>query len=120
MTAVTGDIMSPYYPELYQTNADCYWKIAVAAGSLVQLEIIDFDLEMHSKCRYDFLEVFDGINHRTNGRRYCGTTYPKSIQAKSNQMTIRFRSDFSTSGRGFHLKYETRKYTYRWSDNWSF
>ncbi|KAH0948163.1 hypothetical protein HN011_006977 [Eciton burchellii] len=108
MTAVTGDIMSPYYPELYQTNADCYWKIAVAAGSLVQLEIIDFDLEMHSKCRYDFLEVFDGINHRTNGRRYCGTTYPKSIQAKSNQMTIRFRSDFSTSGRGFHLKYETQ------------
>ncbi|RLU24405.1 hypothetical protein DMN91_002494 [Ooceraea biroi] len=108
MNTVTGDIMSPYYPELYQVNADCYWKIAVAAGSLVQLEIVDLDLEQHSKCRFDFIEVFEGISHRTNGRRYCGTTYPTTIQAKSNQMTVRFRSDFSTAGRGFHLKYKTR------------
>lgn len=112
MNAVTGAIMSPNYPEPYQVNADCYWKIAVAAGSFVQLEIVDFDLEDHSKCRYDFLEVFEGTTHRTDGKRYCGTTYPKIIQAKSNQMTIRFRSDFSTSGRGFYVKYETREYTY--------
>ncbi|EZA59389.1 Cubilin [Ooceraea biroi] len=84
----------------------------IAAGSLVQLEIVDLDLEQHSKCRFDFIEVFEGISHRTNGRRYCGTTYPTTIQAKSNQMTVRFRSDFSTAGRGFHLKYKTRKKYY--------
>jgi len=110
MTTVTGDIISPNYPEPYSGNADCYWKIAVAAGSLVQVIIVDLDLELHEKCRYDFIEIFDGINHRTNGRRYCDSNYPKIIQSKSNQMTIRFRSDFSNSGHGFHLKYETRKY----------
>ncbi|EFN66210.1 Cubilin [Camponotus floridanus] len=108
MTTVTGDIMSPNYPESYSANADCYWKIAVAAGSLVQLVIIDFDLEDHSKCRYDFIEISEGISHRTNGKRYCGTTYPHIIQSKSNLLTIRFRSDFSNSARGFHLKYETQ------------
>lgn len=108
MTAVTGDIISPNYPEPYSANADCIWKIAVAAGSLVQLAIVDLQLEQHDKCRYDFIEVYEGITHRTNGRRYCGNTYPKIIQSKSNQMTIRFRSDFSNTGRGFHLKYETR------------
>lgn len=112
MTAVTGDITSPNYPQPYSAQADCYWKIAVAASSLVQVVIVDFDLEQHEKCRYDFIEIYEGINHRTNGRRYCGVTYPKLIQSKTNQMTIRFRSDFSNSARGFHLKYETRRYTY--------
>ncbi|XP_071569184.1 cubilin isoform X2 [Temnothorax nylanderi] len=110
LTAVTGDIISPNYPEPYSANADCYWKIAVAAGSLVQLVIVDLDLEQHEKCRYDFIEIYEGISHRTNGRRYCGISYPKIIQSKSNQMTVRFRSDFSNSGRGFHLKYETQCY----------
>lgn len=112
MTGVTGDIMSPNYPEPYHINADCYWKIAVAAGSLVQLEIMDFDLEEHSSCRYDFIEIFDSTSHHTNERRYCGTTYPRTLQSKSNEMTLRFRSDFSTAGRGFHIKYQTREYTY--------
>lgn len=115
MTAVTGDIITPNYPEPYAANADCYWKIAVAAGSFVQVVIVDLDLEQHDndlKCRYDFLEIYEGISHRTRGIRYCGVTYPKIINSTSNQMTIRFRSDFSNSGRGFHLKYETSRYTY--------
>lgn len=112
MTAVTGDITSPNYPQPYSAQADCYWKIAVAASSIIQVVIVDLDLEQHEKCRYDFIEIYEGINHRTNGRRYCGGTYQKLIQSKTNQMTIRFRSDFSNSGRGFHLKYETRKYTF--------
>lgn len=110
MNAITGDIISPNYPEPYTANADCYWKIAVAAGSLVQIVIVDLDLEQHEKCRYDFIEIYEGISHLTNRRRYCGVTYPKLIQSKSNQMTIRFRSDYSNAGRGFHLKYETRTY----------
>nr|XP_012218853.1 PREDICTED: cubilin-like [Linepithema humile] len=108
MTGMTGAIISPNYPEPYSTNADCYWKIAVAAGSLIQIIIVDLDLEQHKACRYDFIEIFDGINYRTNGRRYCDNNHTKIIQSKSNHMTIRFRSDFSNGGRGFYLKYETQ------------
>lgn len=111
MNAVTGEIISPGYPEPYLHNAECYWKIAVAAGSLVQVVIADLELEHNDKCRFDFIEIFEGINHRVSKGRYCGTTYPKVIQSRSNEMTIRFRSDFTTSSRGFHLKYETRKCT---------
>ncbi|XP_039305004.1 cubilin isoform X2 [Solenopsis invicta] len=111
LSGVTGSIISPNYPEPYSTNADCYWKIAVAASSLVQLDIMDLELEQYDRnniCRYDFIEIYDGISPRTNARRYCGSPYPKFIQSKSNEMTIRFHSDFSNSGRGFHLKYETQ------------
>jgi cubilin len=122
MTTVTGDIISPNYPEPYSANADCYCKITVAAGNLIQVIIVDLDLELHEKCRYDYIEIFDGVGHRTNGRRYCDNNYPKIIQSKSNEMTIRFHSDFNNGGRGFHLKYETRKYcitnSIMYKDNW--
>ncbi|CAD1477837.1 unnamed protein product, partial [Heterotrigona itama] len=106
MNAAYGDIMSPNYPEPYLHQAECYWKIAVAAGSLVRLLIVDLQLEQHDKCRYDYIEISEGINHR-NSQRYCGNPYPKIIETKSNMVTIQFRSDFTNSGRGFHLKYET-------------
>ncbi|XP_014475365.1 PREDICTED: cubilin [Dinoponera quadriceps] len=110
MNGVTGEITSPNYPEPYSYNAECYWKIAVSAGSIVQLEIIDLDLEheSHERCRFDFIEVFEGISRRVSKGRYCGVTYPRIIQSRTNEMTVRFRSDFSNSARGFHLKYETQ------------
>lgn len=112
MNAVTGEIISPNYPEPYTHNADCYWKIAVATGSIVQIVIADLELEDSTRCRFDFIEIFEGITHRVSKGRYCGVNYPKIIQSKSNEMTVRFRSDFTTSARGFHLKYETRKLTF--------
>ncbi|KZC14141.1 Cubilin [Dufourea novaeangliae] len=106
MSAASGDIVSPNYPQSYMHHADCYWKIAVAAGSLIRLLIVDLDLEHHEKCRFDYIEIYEGLD-LNNKQRYCGNPYPKVIQAKSNMMTVRFRSDFTNSGHGFHLKYET-------------
>ncbi|KAG7199007.1 hypothetical protein KM043_013159 [Ampulex compressa] len=107
MTSASGDIISPNYPEPYAHNADCYWRIAVAAGSLVRLMIVDLDMEHHARCRFDFIEVIEGMVRRSNGVRYCNTDYPKILKSKSNIITIRFRSDFTNAGRGFHIKYET-------------
>lgn len=109
MNTVTGEIVSPNYPEPYMHNAECYWKIAVAAGSLVQLMIVDLNLEDNERCRFDFIEIYEGISHRVSRGRYCGTQHPKIIQSSTNEMSIRFRSDFTNTARGFHLKYETRK-----------
>ncbi|XP_033347146.1 cubilin [Bombus vosnesenskii] len=106
MNGVTGDIISPNYPEPYMHRAECKWTIAVAAGSLIRLLIVDLQLEEHTKCRYDYIEIYEG-NNRRNGQRYCQYPYPKIIMSKSNVLNIEFRSDFTNSGRGFHLKYET-------------
>ncbi|XP_076628821.1 cubilin [Colletes latitarsis] len=106
MIAASGDIISPNYPQQYLPNSYCTWKIHVASGSLVRLLIVDLNLESYSKCRFDYIEISEG-EKQTNRQKYCGHPYPKVISANSNIMTIRFRSDFSTSERGFHLKYET-------------
>lgn len=75
---------------------------------MIRLLIVDLDLEQHSTCRFDYIEISEGI-HRRNSHRYCSSPYPKVIEAKTNMVTVRFRSDFTNSGRGFHLKYETRE-----------
>ncbi|KOC70062.1 Cubilin [Habropoda laboriosa] len=106
LTAAYGDIISPNYPHMYSQLADCYWKIAVAEGSWIRLLIIDLQLEEQDKCRFDYMEISEGIDRR-NSERYCTSPYPKLIQKNSNVVNIRFRSDFTNSGRGFHLKYET-------------
>ncbi|CAK9795155.1 Cubn [Anthophora quadrimaculata] len=106
LNAANGDIISPNYPQPYTQQADCYWTIAVAEGSWVRLVIVDLQLEEHDKCRFDYIEISEGVDRRNN-QRYCSNPYPKVIQTKSNIVNIRFRSDFSNAGRGFHLTYET-------------
>ncbi|XP_033326417.2 cubilin [Megalopta genalis] len=105
MNAATGDIISPNYPQPY-SHSDCYWKISVSPGSLVRLLIIDLDLEHHDKCIFDYIELYEDIDPNSR-QRYCSSSHPKVIQAKSNTMNVRFRTDYSNFGRGFHLKYET-------------
>lgn len=95
---------------MYSRSSDCTWKIAVSAGSRVQIIIVDLDLEEHIRCNFDYLEIYEGMNGiRRNVNRFCGTTYSPSIELNSNLVTVRFRSDFTNSGRGFFIKYNTRK-----------
>ncbi|XP_076655704.1 cubilin [Halictus rubicundus] len=105
MNAATGDIISPNYPQPY-SHGDCNWKITVATGNLIRLVIVDLDLEQHEKCRFDYIEIYED-NDPNNRQRFCSNAYPKVIQGKSNTMNVRFRSDYTNFGRGFHLKYET-------------
>ena len=57
MTTPTGSFTSPNYPSPYSHNSECFWTITVSAGSSIQLSFLDFDVEAHSACRYDYLEV---------------------------------------------------------------
>ncbi|XP_014605735.1 PREDICTED: cubilin-like [Polistes canadensis] len=107
LKSAKGDIVSPNYPQPYGHNAECIWRIVVAAGSTVQLIVVDFDLEHHTKCRYDFVEISEGTTRTRNVQRYC-SVYPQIINTTSNIVTIRFRSDFTISSRGFHIQYDTK------------
>lgn len=57
MTAVSGEIISPGYPQPYHHRADCYWTIRVNEGSIVNFHITDIDMETGSQCAFDFIEV---------------------------------------------------------------
>lgn len=41
--------------------------------------------------------------------RYCGSQVPDIIDSLSNKLWIKFRSDMSVSGRGFHAFYTSSK-----------
>ncbi|XP_012276352.1 cubilin [Orussus abietinus] len=108
LTSTNGAITSPNYPQPYTRSAECTWKIVVSAGSVVQIIIVDLELEEHATCRFDYVEIFDGPDKRGKSLgRFCGSSYPPYIKSTSNVVTVIFRSDFTTAGRGFHIKYNT-------------
>lgn len=95
-------IESPNYPQPYSAYKDCQWRITVPPRYQVALEFYSFDLEVHSQCRHDFIEVRDGIDAKARLiGRYCGNSLPPILASTSNRMFIRFVSDGSGVGRGF-------------------
>jgi len=54
---LTGSFVSPNYPLPYGHSTECFWNIRVSRGSRVRLMFAEFDLERHSLCRFDFIEV---------------------------------------------------------------
>eukprot|EP00094_Tigriopus_californicus_P004908 TCALIF_04726-PA protein Name:"Similar to tll2 Tolloid-like protein 2 (Xenopus laevis)" AED:0.21 eAED:0.21 QI:19/0/0/0.86/0.78/0.73/15/0/884 len=97
-----GELESPYYPEHYQPNKECIWKITVPEGFQVALKFQSFEIELHDTCTYDYLEIRDGNNeHSTLIGSYCGYKMPADIQSTSNQLYIKFFSDSSVQKAGF-------------------
>lgn len=57
LSGPTGSFSSPGYPDSYPHNKECLWSLKTAPGSSIQLVIHDFDVEYHSRCGFDVLEV---------------------------------------------------------------
>jgi hypothetical protein len=62
MTAPSGSIHSPNYPNAYDANDDCGWLIEVDANHVVQFTFVDFDVEPHQNCTFDYVALYDGAN----------------------------------------------------------
>ena len=56
LTRDSGVIQSPNYPLQYYHNADCEWTIEVSEG-VIEVLVTNIDIEDHSSCDYDSLEV---------------------------------------------------------------
>ena len=86
-----GTLTSPYYPDKYPDGTDCVYTIARPAGTTIQLYFHSLDINSHSSCRYDYLEIRDGSsdNSAILGK-LCGKEIPISIRSTQNKMWIRF------------------------------
>lgn len=108
-----GEIMSPGYPEHYPPSRDCEWILHAHQGHQVMLHVLDFDMEAGTNCNFDFLEIRNGGDQlaplvgKFCGRNNSRTAPMKEIISHSNQIYLRFRTDTSMTGRGFHLLYDT-------------
>jgi cubilin len=53
----SGVITSPNYPGPYPSSTECIWTVQLAPGKRINVTIDDLNVESHSNCQYDVLEV---------------------------------------------------------------
>ncbi|XP_074538629.1 suppressor of tumorigenicity 14 protein homolog [Halichoeres trimaculatus] len=100
LTADRGSFSSPFFPSNYPPKTTCEWKIQAPKEKFLKVQFNKFFLGNHSdQCRKDYVEV--------NGKRLCGSQ-PKNnvITSRSNEMTVKFRSDSTFVDQGFVAEYE--------------
>ncbi|KAG8517559.1 LOW QUALITY PROTEIN: CUB and sushi domain-containing protein 1, partial [Galemys pyrenaicus] len=99
-----GTILSPGYPEPYGNSLNCAWRILVAEGSGVQIQVVGFATEQN----WDSLEIYDGPDASAPRLgSFSGTTVPALLNSTSNQLYLHFQSDISVAAAGFHLEYKS-------------
>uniref|UniRef100_A0A8C7ZCP2 CUB and Sushi multiple domains 3b n=1 Tax=Oryzias sinensis TaxID=183150 RepID=A0A8C7ZCP2_9TELE len=102
LTSRRGTILSPGYPEPYDNNQNCVWKISVPEGAGIQIQVVSFATEHN----WDSLDFYDGADsHAPRLGSYSGTTIPPLLNSTSNNLYLSFSSDISVSAAGFHLEY---------------
>lgn len=108
ITAPSGQIKSPNYPEYYPSLKDCVWHFTTTPGHRIKLNFVLFEIEPHQECLYDHIVIYDGDSpdSHTLGR-FCGSKAPHPIVATGNQMFMVFKSDSSIQMKGFLAAHST-------------
>ncbi|XP_026141518.1 CUB and zona pellucida-like domain-containing protein 1 isoform X2 [Carassius auratus] len=101
MTNRRGDLSSPRYPNNYPDNSQCTWTIHSTGRRTVSLTFNSVSLE--TCC--DYIKVYDGpsTHHPLLGeiREYRS----QSFKSSSNDLTVYFYSDHSSTSKGFHANW---------------
>ncbi|XP_020628103.1 tolloid-like protein 1 [Orbicella faveolata] len=106
ITTPQGTIQSPKFPAWYPPNKKCTWTISLPENFRVGIRFVAFDVESHSKCLYDYLQIYDGPDDSSTVMgRYCGKLLPEELKSNFSQMTIQFSSDGTINKPGFYLNF---------------
>jgi len=105
-----GSIFSPNYPQPYPKDVSCMWTMRAPIGYLIKINFQKFDLENSNYCDFDTLNI-DIATLRIDSpweqlAVLCGKKRPQAMMIKSNEATIRFKSDFTLRGGGFRINYK--------------
>ncbi|XP_048861849.1 neuropilin-2-like isoform X1 [Brienomyrus brachyistius] len=111
-TSPWGMIESPGYPDKYPHNLECTFIIIVPPRLEVTLTFLTFDLEndplltLETECKYDWLEVWDGLPQvGPLIGRYCGTKAPPEITSSTGILSLTFHTDMAVAKDGFSARY---------------
>ena len=89
-TTPQGLITSPSYPDNYPDNADCIYIISQPTRTSILLSFVSMDIWYHSTCRWDYLEIRDGLSESsTLLNKLCGNANPAPIQSSSNHLWLK-------------------------------
>ncbi|XP_077981826.1 cubilin-like [Glandiceps talaboti] len=98
-------IYSPNYPDNYENDLFCIWKVAAQSGARLLITFLDFETE---QC-HDWLEIGNGLDHAdltTSQLRVSGSDYPNDHESIGEHVWLTFATDYSVTKRGFQLQIE--------------
>ncbi|XP_019508240.1 PREDICTED: CUB and sushi domain-containing protein 1 [Hipposideros armiger] len=95
VTSPNGTIYSPGFPDEYPILKDCVWLITVPPGHGVY---INFTL-LQTEAVNDYIAVWDGPDQNSPQLGvFSGNTALESAYSSTNQVLLKFHSDFSNGG----------------------
>ncbi|XP_036174858.1 neuropilin-2 isoform X3 [Myotis myotis] len=111
-TSPNGTIESPGFPEKYPHNLDCTFTILAKPKMEIVLQFLTFDLEHdplqvgEGDCKYDWLDIWDGIPHvGPLIGKYCGTKTPSELRSSTGILSLTFHTDMAVAKDGFSARY---------------
>uniref|UniRef100_A0A8B9GJL3 Neuropilin n=1 Tax=Amazona collaria TaxID=241587 RepID=A0A8B9GJL3_9PSIT len=111
-TSSNGTIESPGFPDKYPHNLDCIFTIIAKPKTEILLHFLVFDLEHdplqagEGDCKYDWLDIWDGIPQvGPLIGRYCGTKMPSDIRSTTGVLSLTFHTDLAVAKDGFSAQY---------------
>ncbi|XP_057267627.1 neuropilin-2 isoform X3 [Pezoporus wallicus] len=111
-TSSNGTIESPGFPDKYPHNLDCIFTIIAKPKTEILLHFLLFDLEHdplqagEGDCKYDWLDIWDGIPQvGPLIGRYCGTKMPSDIRSTTGVLSLTFHTDLAVAKDGFSAQY---------------
>ncbi|KAJ8727243.1 hypothetical protein PYW08_015640 [Mythimna loreyi] len=118
LTSPSGSVTSPNYPNDYNENAECFYKIVTSEGSRIRISFTELDLERTPNCRDDYVEIFDGRDTSATvlGKHCYMSPDLATIETTTNYAYVKFRSDvyqggpISTKTNTFQIKFSSGPY----------
>ena len=110
--AVNGSwttIKNPGYPG-YDHDLNCQWILTSDPLSRIEVRVVRLVMESSRSCRYDVLEVYDGLHGQQNWNQTARLCRRSQVTQRSashgllssgNVMRLRFKTDGSVSRQGF-------------------
>ncbi|XP_071098027.1 adhesion G-protein coupled receptor G6-like [Haliotis cracherodii] len=106
------ELTSPGYPGNYPSDSTETWLLTTSGQDssrgtwVVNINVEYFQMEDHSSCAYDYLDVIDA-NSSSLVDRLCGDLSAPDISFSSTgpDLKLYFNSDYSVTYKGFVIKY---------------
>ncbi|PVD35915.1 hypothetical protein C0Q70_02884 [Pomacea canaliculata] len=100
-----GVVSSPNYPANYDNLRVCEWRITLEDSFTIRIDIHDLDIRPSNYgCHGDSL-LITGAYPTGQIHRLCGSINGLVIYSASNNLTMRFVSDWENNGRGFNASW---------------
>ncbi|XP_066017812.1 CUB domain-containing protein 2-like [Pocillopora verrucosa] len=115
ITATSGHISSPNFPNNYDANRNCTWNITVPTGKIIKLTFLNFTLVAgeNDDCAGAaansarvFITNVASHGGKPNDFKICGQKLPHPVYSEGNVIQVRFESRTGLVNKGFNATFQ--------------